>query len=109
MVPASYGWILLIAGSLVASVTAFFTLFGTGPDERLRPKTEVPKKKGRLPFEVESTTVQEPPPPPPKPVEPPKPKPAPVITSYSIHYTKLYESRALNHFKNIAQDPLRSQ
>jgi len=59
-------------------VTAFFTLVGTGPDERLRPKTEAPKKKGRMPFEVESTTVQEPPPPPPKPAEPPKPKPAPV-------------------------------
>jgi outer membrane biosynthesis protein TonB len=70
VVPHSYGWILLIAGSLVASVTAFFTLFGPGQDERKKPLTEAPKKRGRLPFEVE-------PPPEPEPEPPPKPAPKP--------------------------------
>jgi hypothetical protein len=69
VVPNSYGWILLIAGSLVATVTGIFTLFGPGQDERRNPATEAPKKKrGRLPFEVETTSVREP-------VPPPKPAP----------------------------------
>lgn len=87
-VPQSYGWILLIAGSLVASVTAVFNLFGPGPEEAARRKTmsEVPKKRGRLPFEVEAPTYTEPKPEPAPPPEPPSkpaspksapPKPAP--------------------------------
>ncbi|MDH3234879.1 MAG: FHA domain-containing protein [Alphaproteobacteria bacterium] len=78
-VPQSYGWILLIAGSLVASVTALFTLFGPGPEEAARRKTmsELPKKRGRLPFEVETPTYTEPRPAPEPPPKPAPPKPAP--------------------------------
>jgi len=73
-VPQSYGWILLIAGSLVASVTAVFNLFGPGPEEAARRKTmsEAPKKRGRLPFEVEAPTQSEVQP---EPVAPPQPSP----------------------------------
>lgn len=75
VVPNSYGWILLIAGGLVATVTGIFTLFGPGPDERRKTMTEAPKKKrGRLPFEVETTSVREPPPPKPEAEAPSKPK-----------------------------------
>jgi len=82
-VPHSYGWILLIAGSLVASVTGVFNLFGPGPEEAARRKTmsEAPKKRARLPFEVEAPLEPEPQPEPqPKPAPPPKsapPKSAP--------------------------------
>jgi len=74
VVPDSYGWILLIAGSLMATVTGVFTLFGPGQDEaaRLKTMTEAQKKRGRLPFEVETTAKPDPVPPP----EPPKAKPA---------------------------------
>lgn len=82
-VPQSYGWILLIAGSLVAAVTAVFNLFGPGPEEAARRKTmsELPKKRGRLPFEVETPTYTEPQPapePPPKPASPKAKPPKPV-------------------------------
>jgi hypothetical protein len=79
VVPDSYGWILLIAGSLMATVTGVFTLFGPGQEERLKTMTEAPKKKkkGRLPFEVETTAKPDPvPPPAPAKAEPPKAKPA---------------------------------
>ncbi|MEJ2121274.1 MAG: FHA domain-containing protein [Alphaproteobacteria bacterium] len=84
VVPDSYGWILLIAGSLMATVTGVFTLFGPGQDEaaRLKTMTEAPKKKGRLPFEVETTAKPDPVPPAKaepvkaKPAEPVKAKPA---------------------------------
>jgi len=75
-VPHSYGWILLIAGSLVASVTAFFTLFGPGPDEAARRKTMTAAPKVRSFFPAEPEPEPEPEPPP-KPAPPPTPAPKP--------------------------------
>jgi hypothetical protein len=71
-VPQSYGWILLIAGSLVAAVTGVFTLFGPGPEEIAR-RSALTKERGSL--AIWRTRSEPVPAPPPQP-EAPQPKPA---------------------------------
>ena len=47
-VPDSYGWVLMIAGSMVATVTGIFALFGPGPGEKADERDTEPKDLGYM-------------------------------------------------------------